>query len=201
MYYILFGIVVFAAFAMTVQQGVWSNLITLIAVLLGGITAFGVHQPLAVMADEATGGSYTYLLDFPILWGTFAITAGLIKELGQMLSRNRVNFNDKLDGFLGAGIGFVTALALGGFAMATFHCAPFAYDQMNGAFEHGDSVSAVRSSLDGSSSPDVLWLGAVDTALSPSALGAAGFRSEIWVQQHGQHRKTFGDMKESIVKR
>ncbi|QDT70244.1 Colicin V production protein [Planctomycetes bacterium MalM25] len=201
MYYIFFGIIVFATFAMTVQHGVWSNLITLIAVLLGGITAFGVHQPLTVMADEATGGSYTYLLDFPILWGMFALTAGLVKEFAQMLSRNRVNFPDQLDGLLGAGIGLVTALILGGFAMATFHCAPFAYDQMGGAFEHGDKVAEVKSSLESSSSPDVFWLSAVDTALNPSALGAAGFRSDLWVHQHGQHRKTFQNMQESIVKR
>lgn len=201
MYLTFFFIIVFAAFAMTVQQGVWNNMITAIAILIGGVIAFGAHQPVAVMLDEWTGGSYTYLIDFVVLWMIFTITTGLIKQIAQLLSRNRVNFNEKFDNGFGALVGLGAAFNLASFAMATFHCAPFAYDQMGGAFEHGDTVSEVEASLASKSGPDVRWLSTVDLMLDPSALGAAGFQSKIWVQQHGQHRKTFQDLDTSIVDR
>lgn len=214
MYLTIAGIVFFATFAMTVQMGVWNNLITLMAIVMGGIVAFGVEQPLTVMIDEQTGGSYTYVLEFPILWGVFALTTGLLKALAQALSRNRVNFPEQFDNFGGAGIGFVTALTMTSFAMATFHTAPLSYDMFGGKYEYGVTPGDAKSKLDQTfapSSPDVVWLNLSQSVLSPAAMGQQvpgiggstmdGFSRDVFVSQNGKHRKTFGSIEETAVKR
>lgn len=204
MYYLFVGLLFFIAFAMTVQHGIWNNLITLFSIVIGGLVAFGVHQPLVVMADQKLGGSYTYLLDFPILWGVFGITAGLLKEFANMLSKNRVNFPDKIDNGGGAAVGAVAAYFLTAFAMATMHVAPLSYDVLGGAFEYGFKPTEVERNFGEASAiakPDVAWLRLTESVLNPAAFGSAGFSTKVFVSQHSQHRKTFGDLKESIVKR
>ncbi len=214
MYYTLIGIIFFVAFAMSVQNGIWSNLISLMAILLGGITAYGVHQPLVVWIDEYTDGSYTYLWDFLALWLVFGLTAGLIKEIAGRLSKYRVNFPDQIDNFGGAGIGLVIGYFTMAFALSTFHAAPLSYDMFGGAYEYGLKVKEVRQSIDqasGLTKPDIAWLGLVESVLSDGSLGRSvsglggasmdGFDAAVWVQQQSQHRKTFGEMADSIVKR
>lgn len=214
MYYTFVGIIFFAALAMSVQNGIWSNLINLMAILIGGVTAFGAHQPLTVWIDEYTEGSYTYLWDFLALWFVFAITTGLIKEIAGRLSKNRVNFPDQIDNYGGAGIGLVVAYFTMAFAMSTFHTAPLSYDQFGGTYEYGLTVKDVRQAMDSTSGltkPDIAWLGFAESILSDGALGRTvsgiggasmdGFDAAVWVQQQAQHRKTFGEMYDSIVKR
>jgi hypothetical protein len=203
MYYTIAGIVFFASFAMSVQLGIWSNLITLVAVIIGGLAAFGLHQPLTVMLDEQTGGSYTYLFDILVLWVVFALVTGLIKEIAGLLSRNRVNFPDQVDNFGGAGVGLLVAYAVTAFAMATLHAAPLSYDAFGGAYQYGVTPAEAKSSLDEkfALAPDVAWLRLTKSALSPEALGGAGFSPEIFISEHGRRRQKFQSLDVSIVRR
>ncbi|TWT96966.1 Colicin V production protein [Botrimarina colliarenosi] len=204
MFYTIAGIVFFATLAMMVQHGVWSNLISLIAIVIGGITAFGVHQPLTILIDEKTGGSYTYLLDFFVLWLTFAIVTGVLKEIAARLSKNRVNFPEQVDNFGGAAIGAFTAYVMVCFAMATFHAAPLGYDLFGSAYEFGVSPDEAKKNIDDKfapMAPTVAWLRLCESVLSPDALGGAGFSPEIFVSQHGKHRQTNQAMDTGIVKR
>lgn len=204
MYNIFVGIILFASFAMLVREGLWNNLIATLAILIAGITAFAVHQPLAVYADEQTGGGYTYLLDFPILWFTFAAVVGLLKAAAGAISKHRVVFNEKVDGNVGAVVGFVGAYLLTAFAMASFHTAPLSRDAMGGALDHGSTVKEVSQSLAEASAltrPDVAWLKLMQTVLAPERLGGAGFPAEIFVQQHTAHRGVFQTLDSTTVKR
>lgn len=214
LYWVLTGIIVFATFAMTVQQGIWNNLITLMAIVMGALVSFGVHQPIVVMLDEQTSGSYTYLFDFLVLWAVFALVTGLIKAVANALSKNRVNFHEKVDGPAGAGVGLIAAYALACFGMATFHTAPLSYDQMGERFAYGKKASEVEKQMAGASSltrPDLAWLTLSQSFLSPPAFGRVvstdggpdmdGFYAAGFVHQHGLHRDKFAKMKETIVKR
>ncbi len=204
MFYAIAGIVFFATLAMMVQMGIWSNLITLLAIVIGGITAFGVHQPLVVMIDERTGGSYTYLLDFFVLWLVFAVVVGLIKLIAGRLSRNRVNFPDNVDNFGGAALAAFTGYVMLCFAMATFHAAPLGYDVLSSAYEYGDSPDAAESAMADKfapMAPTIAWLRLCDSVLSPEAFGGAGFSSKIFVAEHGKHRKANQALDTAIVKR
>lgn len=204
MYYAIAGIVFFASFAMSVQTGLWANLVTLLSILVGGIVALGVYQPIVILIDEQTGGSYTYLLDIFVIWLVFAITTGLLKQFAGMLSRNRVNFPEQFDNYGGAGVGLIIAYAMMCFTMSTFHAAPLAYDMMGGAYEYGTSPEEAQSKLSGEFGPlkpQIAWLQLSESVLSPDALGGAGFSSKIFLSQYGKHRKTFQSLDSSIVKR
>jgi hypothetical protein len=203
-YTILTSIVFFASFAMMVQGGVWNNLIQSAAIFIAGLVAFGVYQPLTVMADEATGGSYTYLIDLPILCGVFAVTVGVLKQLGQLLSKHRVAYPASIDNFAGAGVGIVGAYLMTGFMMAALHMSPLSRDALSGAYELGDTLPAVKSeaaSRAGITRPDLLWLGLTEGMLGDSRWGGAGFSRAAFVHTYAEHRKAFGSIQESIVKR
>lgn len=204
LYYPFAAIFAFATFAMMVREGLWNNLINTIAIVLGGLTAFGLHQPLVVMLDEWLGGSYTYLLDFPVLWGLFALTAGVLKQLANMLSKVRVNFPPEVDNYGGAAVGLVAAYVMVAFGMATFHTAPLSYDLCKNMYAMGVTPTEAEKGLDeaaGLTRPDVAWLRLVESTMGESALGGAGFRASLWVAEHGRHRKTFESIPDTAVKR
>lgn len=203
-FYIIATVIFFATLAMMVQQGVWSNLITLLAIVIGGITAFGVHQPLVVMIDERTDGSYTYLLDFLVIWLVFAAVVGLIKLIAGYLSKNRVNFPDQVDNFGGAALAAFTGYVMMSFAMSTFHAAPLGYDLLSSAYEYGDSPEAAESAMSDKfapMAPTIAWLRLCDSVLAPEAFGGAGFSSKIFVAEHGKHRKANAAEDSAIMKR
>lgn len=203
LYPIIVGVIFFATLAMMVQQGIWSNLISVMAIVIGGLAAFGLHQPLVILLDEKLEGSYTYILDFPVLWLLFAAVTGVIKELAGRLSKNRVNFPEQVDNYGGAGVGLIGAYVMTGFAMATFHAAPLSYDAFSSHYEYGTTPGKAESKLSEAStfSPDAAWLRLTESALVSEAFGGAGFSAKIFISQHGKHRKTFGSLDVTVVKR
>lgn len=205
MYTVLFCIIVFATLAMMVQHGIWNNLLSLMSILLGGAIAYGVHQPLVVMIDKETDGSYTYLLDFPILWFTFAISTALIKQIANLLSTTRVKFPDKVESFGGAGIGLVAGYVMACFTLSTFYTAPLSKKLMDGAYYHGETVAAYDKKFSEElpiMKPDFAWLGIAESMLDPNSLGnSTGFKAAIFMQQHSKHRAKFESMKVSVVNR
>jgi uncharacterized membrane protein required for colicin V production len=69
MFWVIYGIVIFAGLAMTVREGLWSNVLTLINIIISGLVAFGLYSPLVRYLDEdVTNGQHTYWLDFAVLW-------------------------------------------------------------------------------------------------------------------------------------
>ena len=204
MYIAIAAILFFACFAMMVSEGMWSNLLSLITIVIAGITAFGFYQPLTIWADESTGGSYTYLLDLLIVWGLFAAVAGILRMLAKTLSKYKVAFPEQLDRFGGAAVALLGAYLMCGFAMATLHMAPLPRDTFSGKFIYGDSVSAVRSEMANASkitTPDMGWLSLAETLLSANRWGGTGFSAPLYVHNYTKHRKVFGSIEESIVKR
>jgi len=144
MFWAVFGIVFFATFAMMVTEGMWNNLINLISIVLAGVIAFGVYQPITVMLDERTGGSYTYLLDYVVLWFVFALAVGALKGIGGFVSQKKVRFLDPVDNFGGAALGLVGGLVMASFTMATLHTAPFGKDWFT-ELDYGKTYAEVTS--------------------------------------------------------
>lgn len=204
MYITIAAILFFACFAMMVSEGIWNNLLSLITIVIAGITAFGIYQPITVWADESTGGSYTYLLDLIIIWGIFAAVAGILRMLTHSMSKYKVAFPGPIDRFGGAGVALFGAYLMCGFAMATLHMAPLPRDTFSGKFIYGDSIKEVRSQMADTSkitTPDMGWLRLTETLLSASHWGDAGFSAPLYVHNYAKHRKVFGSIQESIVKR
>ena len=92
-YSIIFLIVLFAADAMTIRDGLWSNTITLVNILISGIVAFAFYAPIVVYLDETvTAGQHTYWLDFAVLWAVFCVAMLVCRTLTGALSKTRMRF-------------------------------------------------------------------------------------------------------------
>ena len=83
-------------------MGLWSNMLTLVVMLLSGLIATNYFEPLAAYFDKPVVGgpaaigsmaTYTYLLDFICFWALFLISFFLLRILTDILSRHRVKFN------------------------------------------------------------------------------------------------------------
>lgn len=204
MYLTIAAILFFASFAMMVSEGMWNNLLSLITIVIAGITAFGIYQPITIWADESTDGSYTYLLDLVIIWGIFAAVAGILRMLTQFMSKYKVAFPRPIDQFGGAAVAMLGGYLMCGFAMATLHMVPLPRDTFGGKFIYGDSVKEVRSQMADTSkitTPDMGWFSLTETLLSANHWGGAGFSAPLYVHNYAKHRKVFGSIEGSIVKR
>jgi len=89
----LFLFIVFAITAAAIWfQGLWSAAITLINLFLAMFLAVNFWEPLCTLFDGLQP-SFTYLVDFLVLWLLFAICFGSLRAITDMLSKKRVKFN------------------------------------------------------------------------------------------------------------
>jgi len=120
-------LILFLIFAICVAalwfQGLWSNAITLINMLLAMMLAFNYFEPLSGML-EGLERSFTYLWDFLALWGLFAISYGLLRLVTDMLSRKRVAFDFWVETVGRSVLAVWIAWLFLGFICATMHTAP-----------------------------------------------------------------------------
>src|SRR4051794_15012165 len=171
MYLVFFLIIMFAGIAMTVREGVWSNALTLISIIISGLVAFGFYSPLVVYLDEeVTNGQHTYWLDFAIIWGLYAVTMIVMRTLMGAASKTRMRFKNPIDSISGPLVGAIAAWVLAGFVLATLHTVPMGKDAFNGALLHGADASPLTT-------PDVAWLSFVESMTQPVAMGTMRLKS------------------------
>lgn len=189
MYIAIVAVVFVAGWAMTVREGLWHNLLLLCHLILAGIIAFGFYQPLTVLADEASGGEYTYVLDMLVFWALFALSILLLKTLGTSLSPTKVKFLHPLEVYGGPVFGLLCGVALASITAMSIHLAPLPKDTMGGAILHEggvDSPSIVNTS------PDLAFLGAAEIFSDPAGLGDGGeFDAGLWVDDYADRRERF----------
>ena len=187
MYAAILGIVFFAATAMMVREGLWSNTITLINVIIAGLVAFGFYSPVALWVDESLNGQFTYLVDFVSIWVLYVVTMVILRFFSNALSKTRMRFKNPFDKVGGPLMALFAAEVLVGFVLATLHTAPL----KEGAIAYEDSEVATAS---GFMNPDLAWLRFVERVSSPQALGANGgaqFSAKSFVKIYRDHRKKF----------
>src|SRR4051812_44512595 len=161
MYWAFFGIVMFAAIAMTVREGLWSNALTLVNIIVSGLVAFGFYSRLVVYLDEeVTKGQHTYWLDFAIIWALYWVTMIVMRTLMGVASTTRMRFKNPIDSVGGPIVGIIAAWVLAAFVMATLHTAPMGKDAFGGALVHGADTSVF-------SAPEVAWLQFVESMSQP----------------------------------
>jgi uncharacterized membrane protein required for colicin V production len=189
-YYIIYAIVVFAGLAMMVREGLWSNTITLVNILISGLVAFGFYSPLVVYLDEdVTSGQHTYWLDFAIIWGLFSATMLVCRTLTAQLSKTRMRFKHPIDPVGGPIMGFVAAWVLAAFTLATLHTSPMPKDAFGGKLVYTDADSAFLLT-----SPDAAWLRFVAAMSDSNAYGSSStdkITAQGFVNIYGQHREKF----------
>lgn len=196
MYLAIYGVVLFAAFAMMVREGLWSNTISLVNIIVSGLVAFGLYSPLVVRVDEMTSGQYTYWLDFVGIWVLFVVAMVVSRTITGMASGTRMRFKNPIDPVGGPLVGFVAAWVLVAFVLATLHTSPMPKDAFGGAFELSQQEIDSKE-LSGSSlmRPDLGWLRFVEKVSASAALGSpttGRFSAWAFAKIYEDHRDKFG---------
>lgn len=108
----------FAGVAMTVGEGLWSNTISLLCIMISGLAGAITGAPLGMMALEQTGqdDSYAWYYVFACTWGVFALTLVVLRILTDKISGTRVRFLPVVDKIGGILMGLAVAMMLTSFA-------------------------------------------------------------------------------------
>ena len=90
MYFLLF--LIFAATVAALWfHGTWNNCVTLINMTLSMMIATNYFEPIAAWI-EGFDASFTYLLDFVVIWFLFVFTFVILRLISDLFSPNRVKF-------------------------------------------------------------------------------------------------------------
>jgi hypothetical protein len=190
MFLAIYLVILFAATAMMVREGLWSNTISLVNIVTSGLVAFGFYAPLTVWLDEYTNGSYTYVLDFVVLWFLYAVTMVLLRSLTGALSRTRMRFKHPIDPVGGPAVALIAAWVLAGIVMATLHTSPMGKDAFGGGLVKPADVETASAFT----APDAAWLRFAQRMFAVEAFGRSGtpkFSAQAWVRIYEDHRTKF----------
>jgi len=125
---VLLGIFVAVSFALW-REGPWSGLIMLLNVLLAASLATAWY-PAVVAKLEMFLPSYSYLLDFLALQGTFCLLLLVLREITDRTSRTRVRFRRPVELVAGPVVAVLTAWIVVCFTAASLHTAPVPRDMI-----------------------------------------------------------------------
>jgi hypothetical protein len=191
MYTAFYVLVMFASTAMMVREGLWSNAIALVNIVISGLVAFAFFQPVAIYFDEMLGGEYTYLLDFVVIWALFVITMLVSRLISGLASTTRMRFKHPIDPVGGPAVGLIAAWVLTGIVLASLHTSPMPKAAFGGSLIYSNSDVDTKSGL---FSPDLGWLRFVEHVTKSDAFGhsgGSGFSAKAFVQIYADHREKF----------
>jgi hypothetical protein len=199
MYWAFFLIVMFAAVAMMVREGIWSNTITLVNIIISGIVAYGFYSWIVVYLDEeVTSGQHTYWLDFAIIWALFCLTMLICRALTGAMSKTKARFKYPIDDVGGPIVGLIAAWVLASFVMATLHTSPMGKDAFGGKLNYDPKSASVFSQ------PDLAWLSFFEKMSSTDMLGHGStdrFSAAAFVKIYGDHRAKYEKSPNFLPKR
>jgi hypothetical protein len=127
--------VIFAVcFGFLFTEGMWSNAIRLINVIVAALLATNYFESAASVLED-WGESFTYFWDFLALWGLFALFNACLRGATDHISKVKVRFRKITDQIgspvFAACIGWVMVC----FTAMTLHTAPLARNFMAGSFQ------------------------------------------------------------------
>ncbi len=142
--------------------GLWSNLITLINLIIAGLIASSFFENMAGSID-AKAPTFAYITDFASVWIIFFVTFGFLRMLTDLISSMRLKF-DPVTEMIGRSILSIwIALVFISFSFFTLHMAP-----LPPGF-YGDTPTAKMLGV----GPDRFWLAFIQSrsrgALSDSS--------------------------------
>ncbi len=145
--------VFFACVAALYLEGMWGNAIRLINVVTATLLAVNFFEPAAAWL-AGWKPSYTYLWDFLILWGLFALFVSLLRAVTDLLSRVKVRFLKIVDrigsGVFAVCVGWVMVC----FTAMSLHVAPLGEDFFRASFQPDSPAERNFFGL----GPDRMWL-------------------------------------------
>ena len=91
-------LVVFASVAAAIWfQGFWNGVIAFMNILIAAMIATNLWEPLSSMVENFGAASWTYMLDFVILWFLFFAVYAALRGIADLLSGTQVKFELPLE--------------------------------------------------------------------------------------------------------
>lgn len=146
---ILLFIIVIAS---VMTQGLWSNTLTLVNVLLAGLIATNYFEPVADYMERQEP-SFTYIWDFVAIWLLFGFAMVFLRLFTDFLSKVKVRFSKPVEMAGGPLMAIWVSWVTLCFATAAFHTAPLARHFLGGFQKEPDSKMLFGLQ------PDRVWLG------------------------------------------
>jgi hypothetical protein len=78
-------------------QGLWSGLVTLVNMILAMVIATSFYEPASSAIEGFGAQSWTYLLDFVVLWLLFFLAYSILRGVSDSLSTERVKFDPPIE--------------------------------------------------------------------------------------------------------
>ncbi len=172
--------VFFICMAMLWTEGFWGNVITYINVIISGIVAVAFWQA-AANALEKQMPSFTYVLDLLAVWGVFALTMGVLREITSYLSKYKVRFHKLMEQIGNMAMSVLVALTMVAFTGWTLHMAPLAPMPFRG--------TDITSSF-----PARMWSGAMSFSSGGTMTGGSAFPSDGFAGLYRQRRQNLATL-------
>lgn len=147
---LLMFVILFACVAMCFAEGMWSNAIRLVNLVTAGLLAMNFYEPIARWL-EGMLPSFTFMLDYIVLWGLFAILVVILREVTAYVSQVKVRFLKIADRIGSIVLSVVIGCVMVAFTMAALHTAPLGRSFLYDGFKPEDKMLM-------STAPDRQWL-------------------------------------------
>ena len=131
---VLSFLIIFIVVAMMWQEGMWSNALTFVNVVLAALLATNYFEPAADFLEKQAP-SYTYLWDFIAIWLLFFVIFCVLRAVTDTISRHRVRFKMPVEMAGRIGFAVLTAATIIGFFSMSLHTAPLARTAAKGGFQ------------------------------------------------------------------
>jgi len=143
--------VFFACIACLYTEGLWGNAIRLINVITSALLATSLWEPAASWVEDQAS-SYTFLIDFVVLWGLFVFFMVVLRLATDFLSKVKMRFPSIADTIGGLLLSVWTGWVMVCFLMMTLHTAPLARNFAGDYFQPETRMFLGMA-------PDRQWLG------------------------------------------
>jgi hypothetical protein len=169
MIYLLMFIVLLVVVGLLQMDGLWGNILNLFNVILAGVVAVNFFEPLAQALDKAVPRG-TFLWDFPVLWGLFAISLIIFRVSCDFVSPKKVKFPNLVEMIGNYFVAVWVAWLVMCFTLFSLHTAPLAKNPFFGGFQPESRMFLGLA-------PDRVWLG-FSQQLSEGAFTRGGTPAE-----------------------
>ncbi len=184
----LFLLLILAATAAAIWfQGLWNAAVTLVNMILAMAIATSFYEPICTQLEKISNDvkSYTYLLDFIVLWVLFAIAFAILRAITDAISKKAVEFDFPVE------VAGRSVLALFcGWVMVCFVAFSLQMAPLNSVNPLGAWATPASKSF-GPFAPDRMWIGFMHSRTTPGAFGPPQFdeKAEFPLKYHERRQK------------
>jgi hypothetical protein len=146
-------LLVFAGVAAAIWfQGFWSGTIAFMNLLFAAMIATNLFEPISTMVESFGAASYTFLLDFIVLWFLFGAVYATLRGITDLISRTQVKFELPIEMGGRSLMAVLCGWLMTCFVAFSLHMAPLNAENPLGAWATPNSKSFLMTS------PDRLWM-------------------------------------------